>query len=212
MIPAVAHEQHAPREQRHVPEQVPWQFRTRSLLWLTFTAAMALAYGRLFGQRAVETLAITPIVAVVIGAGLGSFTRRMAPAIYWAIIGGMAGAICVVAAETGEALRIFWPLIGAVAGGLAGATRPPITGARVFEVSAAAFLISTLFALSGAAFGDFYIDLMIAPAIAAAMAVVVRLVDWLHFTHRASRDAWAAGLLFAVIAANVWTAYAAGRL
>jgi hypothetical protein len=212
MIPALANEQHAPREPRSLPEQAPWQFRTRSLLWLTFTAAMTLAYGRLFGQQAAETLAVTPILAAVIGAGLGSFTRRLAPAIYWAIIGGMAGAICVVAIPVENVVRVFWPLVGAVSGGYAGAVRPPITGRRVLEVAAAALLVSLLFLRYPARSGELYVDLLFAPAIAAALAIVVRLVDWLHHAHRASRDAWAAGLLFAVIAANLWTAYAAGRL
>jgi hypothetical protein len=82
----------------------------------------------------------------------------------------------------------------------------------VLQTAAAGAAISVLFVLLGAGEGEFFVDLMFAPLIAGAMAVVVRLVDWLHFAHRASRDAWAAGLLFAVIAANIWTAFAAGRL
>jgi hypothetical protein len=212
MIPAIAHEQHAPREQRLLPEHSPWQFRSRSLLWLTFTAAMALAYGRLFGQQAVETLAITPIVAAIIGAGLGSFTRRMAPAIYWAIIGGMAGAICVVAAPEENIPQLFWPIVGAVAGGLASSTPSRTTWICVLQAAVAGAVVAALFKLWGANGHGFIVDGYLAPFVAAALAIVVRLVDWLHFTHRASRDAWAAGLLFAVIAANIWTAYAAGRL
>jgi hypothetical protein len=211
MIPALANEQHAPREPRSLPEQAPWQFRTRSLLWLTFTAAMTLAYGRLFGQQAVETLAITPILAAVIGAGFGSFTRRLAPAIYWAIIGGMAGAVCVVAAPVADLTLIFWPAVGAVAGGYAGSIKPPLTGLLVLQVAAAGGAIAIIFFMWGAR-GELYVDLLVAPFIAAALALVVRLVDWLHRVHRASRDAWAAGLLFAVIAASLWTAYSAGRL
>jgi hypothetical protein len=206
MIPAVAHEQHAPRD------QTPWQFRTRSLLWLTFSAAMVLAYARVFGERATQVIALTPLLGVGIGAGVGAFTHRIAAAIYWSIIGGLAGAICVVAAPVGDLTLLFWPVVGAVAGGTAGSARSPATWVLMLVAAIAGGAVAGVFYLMGGARNEFFVDLLLAPLVAAGLALVVRLVDWLHRLHRASRDAWAAGLLFAVIAANLWTALLAGRL
>jgi hypothetical protein len=206
MILALATEQHAPREHER------WQFRTRSLLWLMFTAAMTLAYARVFGERATFVIVLTPLVALVVGASLGTFTHRMAPAIYWAIVGGMAGAICVVAAmPLGTSLLLLWPIVGAVAGGFAGASKPPLTALRVLQTAVAGGGVAAAVFLFGGS-TEILVDLAFAPFVAAGLAIVVRLVDSLHHVHRSSRDAWAAGLLFAVIAANLWTAFAAGRL
>jgi hypothetical protein len=206
MIPATTAAQHAPRP------AAAWQFRTRSLLWLTFTAAMTLAYARMFGERAMLVVVVTPLVALCIGAGLGSFTRRMEAAMFWAVVGATAGAICVVAARVSELTLVFWPLLGAIAGGFAGAGRPPLTRSALLRSLAVGCAVAGLFYVLGGHDGEFIVDASIAPVVAAALMVLVRLVDWLHSIRHKSRDAWAAGMIFAVIAGNLWAAFVAGRI
>jgi hypothetical protein len=47
--------------------------------------------------------------------------------------------------------------------------------------------------------------------VAVAFMGLVQIVNWLQAKYRTSRDAWAAGLVFAVIAGNLWAAMVAGR-
>ena len=206
MIPATAAPQHAP------PRTAAWQFRTRSLLWLTFTAAMTLAYARMFGEQAMLVVALTPLVALCIGAGIGSFTRRIEAAVFWSVVGATAGAICVVAAPVNELTLVFWPLVGAIAGGLAGADHSPLTWRSLVRSMAAAGVVAGLFYLLGGTRDEFYVDAAFAPLVAVALAALVRLVEWLKALRHKSRDAWGAGMIFAVIAGNLWAAMVAGRL
>jgi hypothetical protein len=212
MIPAVTAEQHAPRSTAIQPAGA-WQFRTSSLLWLTFTAAMTLAYARTFGEQAVLVVALTPLLALAIGAGIGSFTRRASLAMFWAVVGATAGAICVVAAPVNNNLTlVFWPLVGAIAGGFAGADHSPLTWRALLRSMAVGGVVAGLFYLLGGRQGEFYVDAAFAPLVSVALAILVRLVDWLQSIRHKSRDAWAAGMIFAVIAGNLWAAFIAGRL
>jgi hypothetical protein len=56
------------------------------------------------------------------------------------------------------------------------------------------------------------VDAAFAPLVAVGLAALVRLVEWLKSLRHKSRDAWAAGMIFAVIAGNLWAAFVAGRL
>lgn len=211
MIPAATAEQHAPEAAR-LPHPGAWQFRTSSLLWLTFTAAMTLAYAREFGERAMLVVALTPLLALAIGAGLGSFTRRASLAMFWAVVGATAGAICVVAAPVSDLTLVFWPLVGAIAGGFAGADHSPLTWRALLRSMAVGGVVAGLFYLLGGRQGEFYVDAALAPLVSVALTILVRLVDWLQSIRHKSRDAWAAGMIFAVIAGNLWAAFVAGRL
>ena len=178
-----------------------------------FTAAMILAYARLFGERAIVVVALTPLLAAAIGAGLGSFTRRVGPAMFWAVIGATAGAICVVAARVSDLTLVFWPLLGAIAGGIAGADQPRLSWRSLLRSLALGGVVAALFSLLGGQwFGgsDFYADAAFAPLVTVALTVLVIFVEWLHSIRHKSRDAWAAGMLLAVIAGNLWAAYLAG--
>ncbi len=188
MIPAAVAPQHAPPAARSSCAG-GWQFQTRSLLWLTFTAAMTLAYARVFGEQAMLVIALTPLVALCIGAGLGSFTRRISGAMFWAVVGATGGAICVVAAPVSELTLVFWPLLGAISGGLAGADQSPLTWRSLLRSMAVGGVVAGLFYLLGGAQGEFYVDAAFAPLVAAALATLVRLVDWLQSIRHKSRDA-----------------------
>jgi len=210
MITTLAH----PREaERPMPLESPWQFRTSSLLWLTFTAAMVLGYARSFGPGAMLIVLTAPAVAAVIGAGVGAFTCRLPQAIYWAVVGATLGAICVVAApEADVAVACFWPLMGAAVGAFAGASQPRITWIGLVATALLCVALwATLRGPLGLAASILSVDLAIAPLVAAALAALIRVVDWLQARRRTSREVWAAGMIFAVIAGNLWAAAIAGR-
>jgi len=213
MIPASADSGMPRTAIAHAPARPAWQFRTSSLLWLTFTAAMALAYARVFGDRALLVMVLTPVVALPIGAGIGSFTCRTVDAMYWATIGAMLGSVCVVAAPVNELTLCFWPLLGAIVGGYSGATQPKVTFFTFLKSAVVGVVLIWAFqAPFGMGDDEFLADLAFAPVVAVGFTGLVGLVDWLRATYRTSRDAWAAGLVFAVIAGNLWAAFVTGRL
>ena len=213
MIPAVANSDRATGLAAAAAPRSGWQYRTSSLLWLTFTAAMTLAYARLFGDRALLVMIMTPAVALPIGAGIGSFTRRTADSIYWSIVGALLGAACVVAAPVDELTTCFWPLLGAVAGGYTAASQSKVTFITLLKAAVAGAVLVALFQSPFPMGADeFLVDLALAPAVAVGLAVLIQIVEWLRAKYHSSRDAWAAGLIFAVIAGNLWAAFVAGRL
>jgi hypothetical protein len=191
-----------------------WQFRISSLLWLTFTAAMTLAYARLFGNRAMLVMTVTPLVALAIGGGMGSFSGRIIDAVYWATVGAVLGATCVVAAPVNELTLCFWPLLGAITGGYTGAIQPKVTFITLLKSVAVSVVLIGLFHQPFGMGGNEFLltDLTMVPVVAVGLAGLVRLVDWLRATYHTSRDAWAAGLVVAVISGNLWAALVAGRL
>lgn len=198
---------------RLLPQTVPWQFRTSSLLWLTLTAAMVMGYARSFGQGALFIVLAAPILAAVVGASVGAFMGRLPQAIYWAVVGATLGAICVVGApDVKLAVACFWPILGAAVGALAGSIQPRIT---LTGLAGAALLCMGLWAVLrwplDLASNTISVDLAIAPLVAAALAALVRLVEWLQARRRTSREVWAAGMIFAVIAGNLWAAFIAER-
>jgi hypothetical protein len=180
---------------------------------VTFTAAMVLAYARVFGQDAMLIVLAAPALAAAIGAGVGAFTGRMSQTIYWAVVGATLGAVCVVAAPfANPAVVWFWPLLGAVVGAFAGACQPRITWPGLAATALACAALGTMLrGPFGLAANTVWVDLAIAPLVAAGLAALVRLVDWLQSRRRTSREVWAAGIIFAVIAGNLWTAALAGR-
>jgi hypothetical protein len=198
---------------RLLPPAVPWQFRTSSLLWLTLTAAMVMGYARSFGTGALFIVLAAPTLAAIVGAGVGAFTGRLPQAIYWAVVGATLGAICVVAApDVNLAVACFWPILGAAVGAFAGAIQPRITSPAL---AGAALLCVALWAIMrwplNLAANTISVDLAIAPLVAAGLAALVRLVEWLQARRRTSREVWAAGMIFAVIAGNLWAVFIAGR-
>jgi hypothetical protein len=195
--------------------RTPWQFRTSSLLWLTFTAAMTLAYARLFGPRAMGLVIATPLAASLLGATIGWRAGRVADAIYWAVIGATLGAVSTAGAPISPATSLFWPFLGAVVGGATGAYRPSVSS-REWIISIALGLAAwAIFGPKPMGFwseNEFSVDLSIAPVIAVGLAYLIRMIDGLQARYGTSRDAWAAGLVFAVIAGNLWAARIAGRI
>ena len=195
------------------PARPVWQFRTSSLLWLTFTAAMTLAFARLFGPWATILAMLTPAVAAVIGAGVGAMKGRVVDGAYWATIGATLGTVCIIAAPQPHWWMVLWSLLGAVVGGAAAVFQLRIT---IVELITAGVISAILWGLAttppGVPIAEFTLDLALAPLIAVGFAFLVTLVDRLQATYRTSRDAWAAGLVFAVIAGNLWAAFVAGRL
>lgn len=213
MIPGSAKTGTAASDLPAAPTRLTWQFRTSSLLWLTFTAAMTLAYARLFGLQAMGLVALTPIAAAVIGAAVGWRAGRMIDAIYWAAISSTLGAVSVIAAPIGGLTFVFWPLLGALVGGYAGAYRPLVTWRSwLASVALGAGIWMVLVPKSIWSYPDLEVDLAIAPIIAVGLAFLIRVIDGLQVRYQTSRDAWAAGLVFAVIAGNLWAASVAGRL
>ncbi len=189
-----------------------WQFRTSSLLWLTFIAAMTLAYARLFGTWAVVTTALIAPLAAVVGTGIGAIRGRAIDGAYWATIGATLGAVCIIAAPQPQSWMILWPLLGAFVGAVAGAFQPKIT---FVELLTAALISGILWGLATSPVlrnVEFVLDVSLVPLVAAGFVYLVGLVNRLQATYRTSRDAWAAGLVFAVIAGNLWAAMVAGRI
>ena len=78
------------------PARQLWQFRTSSLLWLMFTAAMTLAYARLFGPWAIALVLLAPLWAVGIGCWFGFMLGRTQDAIYWSVVGSLLGSTFAV--------------------------------------------------------------------------------------------------------------------
>ena len=187
-----------------------WQFRTSSLLWLTFTAAMALAYARLFGAWAILATLATPPLAAALGLAIGAGRSRALDSAYWAVIGATLGTICVVAAPQPQWWMALWPAVGASAGSVAGAGRLQVTFVKLLLAAAMSGLLWYL--LQTPASPEYALDLAIVPAVAVSFMGLVEIVNWLRTKHRTSRDAWAAGLIFAVIAGNLWATLVAGRL
>lgn len=181
-----------------------WQFNIRSLLWLTFIAAMFLGYVRLMDPEGLPVVVLMPLIAAVMGMGLGSLTGRRQTGAYWAAIGTVLGVICVMAVRLPQLTFWFWPLLGAIAGGYAGAYRPAFnlrTLAIAVAIGVGLFVI--FFAPLGRGASELLVDLVCAPVVCEGLIGLVALVEWLHERYRTPRDLWAAGLVFAVIAGNL---------
>lgn len=191
---------------------VKWQFSVSSLLWLMVTAGMCLAYARPFGPPAMTLVLAIPLGAVVVGACFAAWYRSEA-AIYWAVVAALLGCVCVIPAHLSPLTFTFWPCVGGVTGAYCGARLP--------RVAIRAWVVALLFGLLfwarfhlpfGMGDDEFILDLAGAPAVCLALATLIRLVEWLHATYGTSRDAWAAGLVFAVIAGNLGAAVIGGTL
>jgi len=195
------------------PARQSWQFRTSSLLWLTFTSAMVLAYARIYGPWAMWLVLAAPLAAVAIGGWFGFLLGRIQEAMYWAVVGSLLGSTFAVQPQVQGLMFYVWPLLFGVVGALA-ATQPTASRLRLIPQCAAAGLVTVwlIYATRLSTSLDGWVDIACGGLAGAAMAGLVGLVDWLQTTYRTSRDAWAAGLIFAVIAGNLWAAFVTGRL
>jgi hypothetical protein len=173
---------------------------------------MTLAYARLFGTWAVLATIATAPLATLLGLAIGAGRARAADATYWGVIGATLGTLCVIAAPQPYWWMALWPVLGAVAGGISGAGRMRITIVEVVTACVISGILGALFiSPRGVPLAEFGLDLAIAPVVAVAFMGLVQIVNWLQAKYRTSRDAWAAGLVFAVIAGNLWAAMVAGR-
>ncbi|MCI0357436.1 MAG: hypothetical protein L0211_03000 [Planctomycetaceae bacterium] len=190
-----------------------WQFRTSSLLWLTFTAAMTLAYARLYGPWAMGLVLAAPLAAVAIGSWFGLMLGRMQDAVYWAVVGSLLGSAFAVQPQVQGLMFYIWPLLFSVVGAFA-ATQSASVRFRLIPLCAAAGLLTVwlVYATRLATNTDGWVDIVCGGLAGAAMSGLVGLVDWLQATYRTPRDAWAAGLVFAVIAGNLWAAFVTGQI
>jgi hypothetical protein len=212
MIPGTSELQEAvgePRADRSA--SAAWQFRISSLLWLTFTVAMTLAYGRAFGQRVMLVL----MALALVGAGIGLLLSVVSPsrrgdAIYWGVLGALLGGICVVPANLPLFVFWFWPLLGAVVGACAGGRQFYLAGIAaglMAAVIAAWVWVNTRSPGVHLLLGEAGVDLACVPLAAIALCGLVVVLDRLQARFGTSRDAWAAALVFAVIAGNLWAAH-----
>ena len=213
MIPAVVNSDSPTRLETAAAKGTGWQFRTSSLLWLTFTAAMTLAYARLFGPWAMGLVLAVPLAAAVIGVWFGLMLGRWQDAVYWAVVGGLLGSTFAVQPQVQGLMFYVWPLLFAIVGAFA-ATQPASRSLLLVAGCSAAGLIAVFLATATQLSTqlDGYVDIACGAIAGAAMSGLVLLVDWLRATYRSSRDAWAAGLVFAAIAGNLWAAFVGGRL
>jgi hypothetical protein len=189
-----------------------WQFSVSSLLWLTVTAAMCLAYARPFGVEAMSLVVVAPLAAAIVGLCFLP-AGRVELAVYWAVVGAMLGALCVIPAHVNPLTFVFWPAVGALAGAYCGTWLPRVTWRGWL---AALFLGALFFMRFQTPFGmggdnEFLADLAFSPLVCVSLAVLIRVVEWLRTKYHTSRDLWAAGLVFAVIAGNVGAAIIGGR-
>jgi hypothetical protein len=213
MIPASANSEMPPAAIPLGSARPAWQFHTRSLLWLMFTAAMTLAYARVYGPWAMGLVLAAPAAAVAIGCWFGMMLGRGQDAVYWAVVGSLLGSTFAVQPQVQGLMFYGWPLLFCVVGAFA-ATQPGMSRVRLVLQCTAAGLISVwlVYATRLATNLDGWVDIACGGLAGAAMAGLVSVVDWLRTTYRTSRDAWAAGLVFAVIAGNLWAAFVTGRL
>jgi hypothetical protein len=193
-----------------------WQFSTRSLLWLTATAGICLAYARLFGEEALLVTAAAPLMALPLGCLAGAVLGRVGPAVYWALVGALLAAVCAVAAPISGGQLYFWPLLGSLVGALVGSRVPPQkrpVGWLAQTIDAdwiAVELLAALIVIAVLCFfepgPEFVVDGGTAVVAAVALAGLIHGIEWLH-RHRAAhaipRDVWAAGLIAAAIAGNL---------
>ena len=199
-----------------VPSTARWQFSTRSLLWLMATAGMCLAYARLFGHEALFVMAVTPLIALPLGCLAGAAFGRLGSAVYWALVGASLASACAVAAPIQGTQLYFWPLLGSLVGALVGSRVPPQqrpAGWLAQTIDTDWIVVQLLGALILIALLCFFeprresiVDLAVAALAAAALAGLIHCIEWLHRrrpSHGTSREAWAAGMILAVIAGNL---------
>jgi hypothetical protein len=156
---------------------------------------------------------LAPLAAMPIGLGFGSLLGRSQDALYWATVGSLLGSVFAVQPQVQGIMFYVWPLLGAVIGAFA-ATQGPGKCVRLMPQSAAAGLMAVwcVYFTGLATNVEAWVDILCGGLAGAAMCGLVGLVDWLRTTYHTSRDAWAAGLVLAVIAGNSWAAQVAGRL
>jgi hypothetical protein len=135
------------------------------------------------------------------------------------MVGATLASVCSIAAPIDGADLYFWPIIGGFAGALAGGALP-VSRSGTILVAVMAAAVSGLagiiwWAGRGYRGCDATIDMLVATAAAPALAGVVYSIEWLRSrrtNHPTSRDAWATGLVLAVIAGNLVAAVISGRL
>jgi|GEM_PF-5207751 hypothetical protein len=174
---------------------------------------MTLAYARLYGPWAIALVLVAPFVAVALGCWFGLMLGRMHDAVYWAVIGSLLGSAFAVQPQVRGLMFYAWPLVFSAIGAFA-ATQSASFRLRLIPLCVAAGLLTVwlVYATRLATNTEGWVDIACGGIAGAAMASLVALVDWLQTTYRTSRDAWAAGLMFAVIAGNLWAAFVTGRL
>jgi hypothetical protein len=174
---------------------------------------MTLAYARLYGPWAIALVLVAPFVAVALGCWFGLMLGRMHDAVYWAVVGSLLGSAFAVQPQVQGLMFYAWPLVFGAIGAFA-ATQSASFRVRLIPLCAAAGLLTVwlVYATRLATNTEGWVDIACGGIAGAAMASLVALVDWLQTTYRTSRDAWAAGLIFAVIAGNLWAAFVTGRL
>ena len=187
------------------PRSAPLQFSLSSLLWLTATVGMVLAYLRAF--EAGETLrgVVAVGVGLLVGALAAAMTRRTADALYWAVLGALAAFLCAAGYDViHPSFRYGWMFVGAVAGAGGGVTAPgrPLRSILVGGMGGGVVLGTFALALPGLT-GAALVEVGCAVISGALLGAVIEVICWVESRRRIPRYVTAAGLMFAVIAGNV---------
>jgi hypothetical protein len=182
-------------------QSVSSQFSLRSLLRTVVTVSMLLAYVRLFGTAAFAPAGVGLAFALVVGAVLGIYSQRRMESVTWALVGYAMALCCALSAvRLSEAQLYYWILLGGMAGGVAGAV--PIYQLRT------RLLLAVLLAAVWVPMGIFIttdgppLDAVLSVAVIAGLLLLAEVVGRDQQHHRIALDAWAAGIVLAVIVGN----------
>jgi hypothetical protein len=185
----------------------PVQFTLVTLLWLTLTIAIALAYLRSFGERACVAGVIAVGLSLGIGALIGGLVRRPVSAVYWSLLEGFFAYLCTQGVAIPHWSGHFaWACAGAAAGACAGVIKGErpllrmlvggVAGGAAMAPYVAGYLYWT---------GESLPDLLVAPVSGALLAAVIEACLWVErrWPLKQARNLFAASLMLLVIAANM---------
>ena len=205
---------------RPVPAQ-RFQFTIRSLMWLTITVGMVLAFVRPANQRLLPIALGAALAGVVLGALAGWRFHRVGESIYWSLLSMSLAAICIAGqphlGTVGMVQLIGWPLVGALAGAFAGAL-PTAWIRRKLAACIAAGVLPLVALTSVRPTLEQWGDVALAVVVSAVLALLSEVFAWARARYRTSYGAWAASLVLAVILGNwgaawfapIWTELFAG--
>jgi len=187
----------------------PLQFNIGSLLWLMFTIGMALAYLRALDDGIAKIIVGLQVVvmAIVVGWIVGVFTQRLFTAIYWSLLGAFFAYIFALDVEPYHwTVPYAWALVGMFAGAHAGVMQPirPFSRMLVGGLTGAAVMGTYLFVYYSFIKQMMIFDFATAVIAGALLAAVVEATDWLERRYSFSHHFFAAGLMLAVILANLF--------
>ncbi len=184
------------------------QFSIAAVMWTTFALAAVLGYLRSFGLGTAGIGLAVMLATAVVAAIIGSITRQMQQVVFWGLLGAAFAFTCVIGATTMSVfMQVGWGMAGGVAGAVCGVVSALKQQPRWSVLAGAVtgmLIIGGCCIYRGAFTLESIVDVLGAAIACGGLAIVIEVIRQIEQKFQTPRHRTAAGLIFAVVAGNLF--------